>query len=104
MLSAVKMLRKSLLSVGLRADRQPPKAPRGATAVPDPLGHGDIRRRDASTSSSGSTTVMGASSKMKTLDDLGGPNFMTSLYWLFVKGYFQKTQQMQVSVNRRPKK
>ncbi|XP_040004181.1 cytochrome P450 [Xiphias gladius] len=96
MLSAVKMLRKSLLSVGLRADRQPPKAPRGATAVPDPLGHGDIRRRDASTSSSGSTTVMGASSKMKTLDDLGGPNFMTSLYWLFVKGYFQKTQQMQI--------
>lgn len=35
--------------------------------------------------------------KQKTMDDLGGPSFLTSLYWLFGKGYFNKTQQMQVS-------
>ncbi|XP_056611130.1 sterol 26-hydroxylase, mitochondrial [Triplophysa dalaica] len=34
--------------------------------------------------------------KQKTMDDLGGPSFLTSLYWLFGKGYFNKTQQMQI--------
>lgn len=34
--------------------------------------------------------------KQKTMDDLGGPSFLTSLYWLFGKGYFPKTHQMQI--------
>ncbi|KAI2660604.1 Sterol 26-hydroxylase, mitochondrial [Labeo rohita] len=33
--------------------------------------------------------------KQKTMDDLHGPSFLTSLYWLFGKGYFQTTHQMQ---------
>uniref|UniRef100_A0A665WNG1 Sterol 26-hydroxylase, mitochondrial-like n=1 Tax=Echeneis naucrates TaxID=173247 RepID=A0A665WNG1_ECHNA len=49
------------------------------------------RRRHAS-----STSAVGCDGKLKTMDDLGGPNFTTSLYWLFFKGYFQKTQQLQV--------
>ncbi|XP_026074039.1 sterol 26-hydroxylase, mitochondrial [Carassius auratus] len=34
--------------------------------------------------------------KQKTMDDLNGPSFLTSLYWLFGKGYFQTTHQMQI--------
>ncbi|KAM3878451.1 cytochrome P450 [Diretmus argenteus] len=30
------------------------------------------------------------------MEDLGGPSFMTSLYWLFGKGYFPITHQMQI--------
>ncbi|RXN29095.1 sterol 26- mitochondrial-like protein [Labeo rohita] len=30
------------------------------------------------------------------MDDLHGPSFLTSLYWLFGKGYFQTTHQMQI--------
>ncbi|KAM9851361.1 cytochrome P450 isoform 3-T3 [Aulostomus maculatus] len=30
------------------------------------------------------------------MEELGGPSFVTTLYWLFVKGYFQTTQQMQI--------
>uniref|UniRef100_A0A3Q1HEI5 Uncharacterized protein n=1 Tax=Anabas testudineus TaxID=64144 RepID=A0A3Q1HEI5_ANATE len=56
-----------------------------------PASHGDVHRRDASTS-----TVMGANNKLKTMDELGGPSFMTTLHWLFIKGYFQTTQQMQI--------
>ncbi|XP_066543983.1 cytochrome P450 isoform X1 [Amia ocellicauda] len=37
-----------------------------------------------------------ALSKIKSMDELQGPSFMTSLYWLFVKGYFNKTHQMQI--------
>lgn len=39
---------------------------------------------------------MGADDKLKTMDELGGPSFMTTLYWLFIKGYFKTAQQMQV--------
>ncbi|XP_053482551.1 sterol 26-hydroxylase, mitochondrial [Ictalurus furcatus] len=42
-----------------------------------------------------SSTVMD-SSKLKTMEDLGGPSFLTSLYWLFGKGYFPITHQMQI--------
>ncbi|XP_007227997.3 cytochrome P450 [Astyanax mexicanus] len=34
--------------------------------------------------------------KIKTMDDLGGPSFLTSLYWLFGKRYFNITHQMQI--------
>ncbi|TRY59297.1 hypothetical protein DNTS_016372 [Danionella cerebrum] len=34
--------------------------------------------------------------KPKTMDDLNGPSFLTSLYWLFGKGYFPITHQMQI--------
>uniref|UniRef100_A0A3Q0QV11 Cytochrome P450 family 27 subfamily A member 3 n=1 Tax=Amphilophus citrinellus TaxID=61819 RepID=A0A3Q0QV11_AMPCI len=53
-----------------------------------PESHSGIKTASAS-------TVM-AVNKLKTMDDLGGPSFMTTLYWLFVKGYFQTTQQLQI--------
>ncbi|XP_061648595.1 sterol 26-hydroxylase, mitochondrial [Phyllopteryx taeniolatus] len=34
--------------------------------------------------------------RVKSMDELGGPSFVSTLYWLFVKGYFQRTQQMQI--------
>ncbi|KAK7882673.1 hypothetical protein WMY93_028847 [Mugilogobius chulae] len=48
------------------------------------------------TSTAASTTVLENSSKLKTVDDLTGPSFMTTLNWLFVKGYFQHAHQLQV--------
>ncbi|KAM4558122.1 cytochrome P450 [Odontesthes bonariensis] len=74
------MLRKSLVSVGLRVSRQRRK---GIESLAAGLSH-----------SSSTSTVMGV--KPKHMDDLGGPTFTNTLYWLFVKGYFQKTQQMQI--------
>lgn len=62
------------------------------TAALKAVNYGETLRREAASAS----TVMGAN-KLKTMDDLGGPSFTTTLYWLFVKGYFQTTQQMQVS-------
>ncbi|XP_074514057.1 cytochrome P450 [Sebastes fasciatus] len=72
---------------------------------PGPGGtYGDrIHRRVASTSrstssssSTGNGTVMSDTVRQKTMEDLGGPSFLTTLNWLFVKGYFQTTQQMQI--------
>ncbi|XP_018552071.1 sterol 26-hydroxylase, mitochondrial [Lates calcarifer] len=86
------MLRKYLINVGLRVNRQQHKGTQRETAGLNPASYGDIHHRDTSTT----TTVMGTNNKLKTMDDLGGPSFMTTLYWLFVKGYFQTTQQMQI--------
>ncbi|GAA6225228.1 sterol 26-hydroxylase, mitochondrial-like isoform X1 [Lates japonicus] len=86
------MLRKYLINVGLRVNRQQHKGTQRETAGLIPASYGDIHHRDTSTT----TTVMGANNKLKTMNDLGGPSFMTTLYWLFVKGYFQTTQQMQI--------
>lgn len=85
------MLRRSLRSVGLRLNRPQHEGGRGATAS-----CGDIHRRDASSSGSTTSTVMGDSVRQKTIDDLGGPSFLTTLNWLFVKGYFQTSQQLQI--------
>ncbi|KAI1885241.1 hypothetical protein AGOR_G00218140 [Albula goreensis] len=45
---------------------------------------------------SSSPAALTATNKLKTMDELHGPSFMTSLYWLFGKGYFQITHQMQI--------
>ncbi|KAL3969631.1 hypothetical protein ACER0C_027428 [Sarotherodon galilaeus] len=87
----VKMLGRSLMSVGLRVKCQQLKGIQRVTAGLNPANYGDTLRREAASTS----TVMGVN-KMKTMDDLGGPSFMTTLYWLFIKGYFQTTQQMQI--------
>uniref|UniRef100_A0A3Q4M3A0 Cytochrome P450 family 27 subfamily A member 3 n=1 Tax=Neolamprologus brichardi TaxID=32507 RepID=A0A3Q4M3A0_NEOBR len=87
----VKMLGRSLMNVGLRVKCQQLKGIQRVTAGLNPANYGDILRREAASTS----TVMGVN-KMKTMDDLGGPSFMTTLYWLFIKGYFQTTQQMQI--------
>lgn len=84
------------MSVGLRVKCQHLKGIQRVTAGLNPANYGDYLRRQAASTS----TVMGVN-KMKTMDDLGGPSFMTTLYWLFIKGYFQTTQQMQVSWKRR---
>ncbi|XP_069576920.1 cytochrome P450 isoform X1 [Brachyistius frenatus] len=89
------MLRKCLINVGLRANRQRQQQQREGlqrvAAGLTPGRHGGIHRRDAASTS----TVMG-DSKLKTMEELGGPSFMTTLYWLFVKGYFQTSQQLQI--------
>ncbi|XP_051814890.1 sterol 26-hydroxylase, mitochondrial isoform X1 [Acanthochromis polyacanthus] len=84
------MLRKYLVNIGLGVkNRQQHEV---IQKVADGLNYGETQYRNASTSSS---TLMPVN-KLKTIDDLGGPSFMTTLYWLFVKGYFQTTQQMQI--------
>ncbi|KAG5851616.1 hypothetical protein ANANG_G00053540 [Anguilla anguilla] len=45
---------------------------------------------------SSSSTMLTGANKLKTMDELHGPSFMTSLYWLFGKGYFKITHQMQI--------
>lgn len=80
------MFRKSLITVGLRGNRQRYSGVQRATVT-----HGDVRYRETS-----SAAVMGDNVKLKTMDELGGPSFMTTLNWLFVKGYFKTSQQMQI--------
>ncbi|XP_051566709.1 sterol 26-hydroxylase, mitochondrial-like [Myxocyprinus asiaticus] len=41
------------------------------------------------------STLVGGD-EQKTMDDLDGPHLLTSLYWLFGKGYFKRTHQMQI--------
>lgn len=86
------MFRKSLVNVGLRVHRPHHEGIQRVT-----VNYGDIRRRDASSTTTTTTSIMADNAKLKTIDDLDGPNLMTTLNWLFVKGYFQTTQQMQVS-------
>lgn len=90
------MFRNTLLT-GLRLNRRHHDGIHRVTAGLSVRIHGDIHHRDASTSTS-STTVM--ADRLKTMDDLGGPSLLTTLYWLFVKGYFQTTQQMQIEHSR----
>ncbi|KAK2840109.1 hypothetical protein Q5P01_013849 [Channa striata] len=80
------MWRRSLINVGSRVNR------RRHEAV-DRLKNGGVGVRGRGASSA---AVMGTSDKQKTMENLGGPGLMASLYWLFVKGYFQTTQQMQI--------
>lgn len=91
------MFSRSLVNVGVRASRLRHDGVRTAAAD---YGQSRHRRRDLSSSSAAAaattTTAMGDSAKLKTIDDLGGPGLLTSLHWLFVKGYFQTTQQMQI--------
>uniref|UniRef100_A0A8C6WTN5 Si:dkey-91i10.3 n=1 Tax=Neogobius melanostomus TaxID=47308 RepID=A0A8C6WTN5_9GOBI len=56
----------------------------------------DLPHRSASTTS----TVMDNAKSLKTIDDLNGPTFMNTLYWLFVKGYFKHAQQLQIIHNK----
>ncbi|XP_071336833.1 cytochrome P450 [Trachinotus anak] len=89
------MLRKSLMTAGLRVNRQQREGIQRAAAGLRPVSYGDVypHRRAASTAA---TAAMGTNNKPKTMDELDGPSFTTTLYWLFVKGYFQTTQQMQI--------
>lgn len=82
------MLRNRLLTVGLRAGGPPREGLQTAAVT-----YAGARRRHASSTT---TETMG-DNRQKTIDDLGGPSFLTTLNWLFVKGYLPKTQQMQVS-------
>lgn len=89
------MWRKSVANISL--SRQQYEGIQRAAARLDPLRYGDTRRRDASSTTSSSSTLMGHNNKLKSMDELHGPGFLTTLHWLFIKGYFQTTQQMQVS-------
>ncbi|CAB1327971.1 unnamed protein product [Coregonus sp. 'balchen'] len=42
------------------------------------------------------TTIETTPEKYKTIDDLRGPSLATTVYWLFVKGYADKSHAMQV--------
>ncbi|KAF7215357.1 cytochrome P450 [Nothobranchius furzeri] len=85
------MLRRSLVNVGLRLNRQQQHKAGIQGAAAAGLSPGPSLTRHATSGSS----VVGIS-KPKTMDELGGPSFATTLYWLFIKGYFQTTQQMQI--------
>ncbi|KAI1899125.1 hypothetical protein AGOR_G00058320 [Albula goreensis] len=52
--------------------------------------------------SSGSNLQTAATSTVKlgTIDDLPGPSLATTVYWLFVKGYADKSHEMQVEHRR----
>lgn len=93
------MLSKSLVNIGLRVNYQQNKRIQGVTAGWSSIKYAETHRRDASSTTT-STSTMTHNTKLKTMDDLGGPSFMTTLYWLFVKGYFQTTQQLQVSLHK----
>ncbi|XP_003962259.1 cytochrome P450 [Takifugu rubripes] len=82
------MFRNRLLTVGLRAS-VPHREGLHRTAV----NYAGARRRHAS---SAATEITEHNVRQKTMEDLGGPSFLTTLNWLFLKGYLPKTQQMQV--------
>lgn len=83
------MLRNRLLAVGLRAGGPHREALQRAA-----VNYAGARRRHASSTT---TEMTGDNVRQKTIDDLGGPSFLATFNWLFVKGYLPKTQQMQVS-------
>ncbi|XP_070693994.1 cytochrome P450 [Pempheris klunzingeri] len=82
--------------VSLRLSRRQCEGVRSAAAGLSPLLYGDVRRRSAVSTAGTSTTVMGGDVKLKTVEELHGPSFLTSLHWMFIKGYFQTTQQLQI--------
>ncbi|KAL0963999.1 hypothetical protein UPYG_G00316290 [Umbra pygmaea] len=82
------MFSKSLFQVGLRSVQNRSNGIKIMTTLPPGVGD---RHREISSNA----TVVG-DNKQKTINDLDGPSFMTSLYWLFGKGYFQTTHQMQI--------
>ncbi|RVE58352.1 hypothetical protein OJAV_G00208580 [Oryzias javanicus] len=85
------MLRRPLLTAARRSasllPREDMKDAAAGRRAPSLL-LGELRRHQTS-------TTVGVD-KLKTLEDLGGPSFMTTLNWLFVKGYFKTTQQLQI--------
>ncbi|XP_059198696.1 sterol 26-hydroxylase, mitochondrial [Centropristis striata] len=93
------MLRKPLVNVGLRVNRQQHERIQRITAGLRPANYGNIQHhRDASTTTATANTaaVMGDSVKLKPMHELGGPSFLTTLNWLFVKGYLKIGQDMQI--------
>ncbi|KAK1797903.1 hypothetical protein P4O66_007953 [Electrophorus voltai] len=80
------MFCKSLLKSGLLACKQEsPSGLKCTASAFSPVCEG--RYRTASTA---------VRDKLKTIDDLDGPSFLTSLYWFFGKGYFKVAHQMQI--------
>ncbi|XP_056145234.1 sterol 26-hydroxylase, mitochondrial [Lampris incognitus] len=85
------MFSKFLVNAGLCAGRR--ESTKGIQRVTATLNrNGDLGRDES--------TVVGTDPKPKTMEDLDGPNFLTSLYWLFGKGYFQTTHLMQIEHNK----
>ncbi|XP_054643786.1 sterol 26-hydroxylase, mitochondrial isoform X1 [Dunckerocampus dactyliophorus] len=87
------MLAKVVTGFGLRANRRWLQTTAAKTTSPSTAAAPEPQRRNASSSYSG---TMVDDSKPKSMDELGGPSFLTTLYWLFVKRYFNTTQQMQI--------
>lgn len=83
------MFRNRLMTVGLRAS-----VPHRGGLHRAAVNCAGARRRHAT---SAATEVTDHNVRQKTMEDLGGPSFLTTLNWLFLKGYLPKTQQMQVS-------
>ncbi|XP_051786291.1 LOW QUALITY PROTEIN: sterol 26-hydroxylase, mitochondrial [Erpetoichthys calabaricus] len=49
-----------------------------------------------SSSSAATSTVLSDRTSFKSIEELNGPSFPTSLYWFFIKGYFDKVHQLQI--------
>uniref|UniRef100_A0A3B1K130 Cytochrome P450 family 27 subfamily A member 2 n=1 Tax=Astyanax mexicanus TaxID=7994 RepID=A0A3B1K130_ASTMX len=65
-----------------------------------PLQPGGVRSLRAQTSDLNLQSVTAEPGKLKTIDDLPGPSLATTVYWLFVKGYADKSHAMQVEHKR----
>lgn len=91
------MFGKALLRTALHACKQDSNIAGTRLVLPALVNAGD-RRQSASSAASSTAAVLNekTETKQKTMEDLDGPSFLTSLYWLFGKGYFQTTHQMQV--------
>ncbi|XP_048834869.1 cytochrome P450 [Brienomyrus brachyistius] len=63
----------------------------GASLAPAAAAFSYGARRASST-----TQAVASRGRLKVIDELSGPSFPTSLYWLFGKGFFRKTHQMQI--------
>ncbi|XP_077392176.1 cytochrome P450 [Festucalex cinctus] len=86
------MLAKVVTGFGLRTPR--PRRWIHTKTTPAAAEPGDPARRHSSSTCTGA--VSDGVGRVKSMDELGGPSFFSTLYWLFVKGYFQTTQQMQI--------
>ena len=89
-----KMFAGSLLNIGSRTCRR--EHLNGIHRISS-FFNNSVRCRRGITSSS--TSVV-EHNKQKTIDDLDGPSFVRTLYWLIGKGYLSLSHQMQVSVLR----
>ncbi|KAK6485287.1 cytochrome P450 27C1-like isoform X3 [Huso huso] len=83
------MFCKSLLRTGSLTICRTPTGFGVSSAAVSLLRNNEMKRHCSSSSDLANNTL-------KTMEELHGPSFLTSLYWLFGKGYFDITHEMQI--------
>lgn len=76
------------LARSLRLSVRCARSPAGTPAGPEPL-HRASKHLSAGASS-------GTAGGLKSIDELPGPSLPTTLYWLFLRGYADKSHLLQV--------